>query len=202
MRERKCIVRNQVLPAAELLRFVINDDGMVLPDIHARAPGRGVWVTADRSCIEQACKKVFSRGFKRNACVPADLAEQVELQLRRFCLDLMALARRSGDLLGGYEKVRSEIRKARPGWIIEAKDGSEGGREKILALCLGVWDEVPLVGCFDAGELGKVFGQSHANHVLMHSGAIASNLGLQLQRLSGFTPIIPLQWGKWAVESW
>jgi len=196
MRERKCIVSNLVLPRAELIRFVADDSGNVFADVNAKAPGRGVWVTANRESISSAIGNGFARGFKRQACAPDDLADQVESQLRKLCLDLLSMARRGGNLLSGFEKVRSAIRNAKPGWLVEAKDGSEDGRRKILSLCRGVWGEVPLVACFDANELGIALGQSQGNHLLMQSGAIAQSLGLQLQRLSGFTPLIPLHWGE------
>jgi len=197
MRERKCIVSGETLPETGLIRFVADADGQVLVDIRSKAPGRGVWVTANRESIELALtRKGFVRGFKRQVQVPNDLGDQVEQQLRGSCLDLLGMARRSGQLLSGYEKVRAELRKARPGWLIEAADGSADGRNKILALGLGLWDDVPLVGCFAADALGQALGREQATHVLVQESGVAERLGLALARLSGFTPLIPLHWGQ------
>ncbi len=197
MRERKCIVSNEVMPETELIRFVVDMEANVLPDIRAKAPGRGVWVGAKRELLDEAiAKRGFARGFKSQVKVPDDLTSLVEQQLRVLCLDLMGMARRSGQLVGGFEKVRSAIRAQKPGWLIEAENGSADGRNKILGLCRGVWDEVPLVGCFDDLALGKALGREHVGHVFMNSGAIATRFGLQLHRLSGFTPLTPLHWGK------
>ena len=40
--ERKCIVSGQSQPKAGLIRFVIGPDAMVVPDVLARLPGRGI----------------------------------------------------------------------------------------------------------------------------------------------------------------
>jgi len=58
-----------------------------------------------------------------------------------------------------------------------------------------------LVGCFDSQTLGITLGREQVGHVLMNSGAIATRLGLQLGRLSGFTPVVPLHWDKMMVET-
>jgi len=184
------------------VRFVTDEHGTVMPDVRAKAPGRGVWVSATRELVEQAIKsKGFARGLKSPAQAPDDLADQVTRQLRKLCLDLLGLARRSGQLVGGFEKVRSAVRTQKPGWLIHAEDGAKDGRHKILALCRGLWDEVPLVGCFDSQTLGITLGREQVGHVLMNSGAIATRLGLQLGRLSGFTPVVPLHWDKMMVET-
>ena len=44
---RMCIVTREVRPIADLIRFVAGPDGELVPDIKARLPGRGVWVTND-----------------------------------------------------------------------------------------------------------------------------------------------------------
>lgn len=197
MRERKCIVSNEVLPETELIRFVADRDGNVLPDVAAKAPGRGVWVTAHREQVEAAIqRKGFARGFKTPVLPAKDLADQVEVQLRKRCLDLLGMGRRGGQVVSGYEKVRSHIRNQQPGWLIEAFESKADGRGKIVALCRAIWDDVPLVGCFSSLELGKALGRDHGTHVLMQSGALAVHMGLQLARLSGFTPVIPLHWGQ------
>ncbi|VAV86841.1 COG2740: Predicted nucleic-acid-binding protein implicated in transcription termination / Ribosomal protein L7Ae family protein YlxQ [hydrothermal vent metagenome] len=197
MRERTCIVSGKVLPQTELIRFVAGPDDQLFVDIRAKAPGRGVWVSATQDSLQQAIKrKGFARGLKTNVQVPPDLIDQVQAQLSEHCLGLMGMARKSGQLVNGFEKVRSAIRSEKPGWLIEAKDGAADGRHKVLALCKGMWEEVPLVGCFDATALGSALGNDAAGHVLMRTGAIATQLGLQLHRLSGFTPIIPVHWTK------
>src|SRR5258708_39003443 len=105
---RRCIVTGVVRPKPELVRFVVGPDGTVVPDIAARLPGRGLWLTARRDIMEAAgAKRLFGRAARAPVTVPGDLAERGEILLRRRCADLIGLARRSRRAVAGYEKVRS-----------------------------------------------------------------------------------------------
>src|SRR5512146_2356835 len=56
-RERRCVASGEVLPEAQLIRFALGPDGVLVPDVAAKLPGRGAWVRADRASVEQATKK-------------------------------------------------------------------------------------------------------------------------------------------------
>ncbi|MEO0977482.1 MAG: DUF448 domain-containing protein, partial [Pseudomonadota bacterium] len=65
--ERQCAVTREVLPVSSLIRFVLDPEGQVIPDLKRALPGRGVWVTATEESVaaaEKNRKKVFGRGFK------------------------------------------------------------------------------------------------------------------------------------------
>ena len=49
-----CIVTRTVKDEAELVRFVRGPDGVVVPDLARKLPGRGVWVSLDRRLLDQA----------------------------------------------------------------------------------------------------------------------------------------------------
>ena len=49
--ERRCIVTGDVQPKGGLIRFVVGPDGMVVPDLAEKLPGRGLWVSADRAVM-------------------------------------------------------------------------------------------------------------------------------------------------------
>ena len=48
---RRCIVTGQVLPVEQLIRFVVGPDGVVVPDIEARLPGRGCSILRIRTSL-------------------------------------------------------------------------------------------------------------------------------------------------------
>src|SRR3546814_223910 len=128
---RRCVVTRAVRPKAELLRFVIGPDGAVVPDLAATLPGRGVWVSSRREALDKACKaNMFARSAKTAARVPDDLAASVESMLARRCVELLGLARRAGQAVGGYEKVRDWVARGRAGLLIEAVDGAADGDRK------------------------------------------------------------------------
>ena len=45
---RRCIVTRRELSPDDLIRFVADPTGTIVPDINRKLPGRGVWVNTDR----------------------------------------------------------------------------------------------------------------------------------------------------------
>lgn len=77
-RERMCIVTRQRADDVDLIRFVLDPNGVVVPDVKAVLPGRGAWVTARRDVLAQAVKrKAFSRALKSDVA-PGGLDDIIE----------------------------------------------------------------------------------------------------------------------------
>lgn len=181
--ERRCIVTRERKPTSALLRFVVAPDGAIVPDITGVLPGRGLWVTADRTSVETAVAKgLFSRAARRRVTVDPRLADLVETQLRRRCLELIGLARRGGGAVAGFEKVRAFLAGGSAGLLLAAADGADDGREKIERLGRGV----PVVSALSRQELGQAFGRDQVVHAVVVSGRIAEQLEAAARRLSEF----------------
>jgi predicted RNA-binding protein YlxR (DUF448 family) len=89
---------------ARLVRFVAGPDGVVVPDLARKLPGRGIWVAATREAVQAAAKKgLFARAAKARLVAPPDLADQVETLLHGRLLSALGLARKAGDLTFGFE---------------------------------------------------------------------------------------------------
>lgn len=204
-RERRCIVSGESESEAGLIRFALAPDGMVTPDVAAKLPGRGAWVRADRASIEQATKKGhFARAFKRQVKVPDDLAGLTERLLVRRCLDQLGLARRAGAIAMGATQVEAAIR-ARPIYLlIEAEDGAQEGREKLMSLHIGLWSRPPpAVGCFSSEELGVALGRERVIHACLLQERLAMGWAAEIARLGGFRAIVPASWpASWRSVSW
>src|SRR3954463_1806443 len=98
-RERRCIVTREVLPDSQLVRFVVGPENEIVPDLAAKLPGRGIWVSANRDALARALKKnLFSKAAKPSVRAPADLPERVEALLAARMQEHLGLARRSGAL--------------------------------------------------------------------------------------------------------
>ena len=165
--ERRCLVTGAIRPKTALVRFVVGPDGAVVPDVAARLPGRGLWLTARRDIVETAvAKRLFGRAAREPVTVSGDLADRVEHLLRRRCGDLIGLARRSGKAVAGYEKVRSALRDGEAAVLLAAADGGENGREKVRA----AGPDLPLVDVLTAAELGAAFGREHVVHAALGPG--------------------------------
>jgi predicted RNA-binding protein YlxR (DUF448 family) len=180
--QRRCIVTGQSLPREDLLRFVVAPDGAVVPDLDEKLPGRGLWLRAERDILRTACAKgAFSKAARRETKLPDDLAAQVERLLRRRCLDLIGLARRSGALTAGFEKVRAFLASEDAGLLLAASDGAADGRGKIRALA----PNVALVDAFTAEELGQAVGREHIVHAAVAKGRLANRILHEAHRLAG-----------------
>lgn len=181
--ERRCIVSGEVMPKEALIRFVIAPDGRVTPDLEEKLPGRGLWLRAERDIIRAACAKgAFSRAAHCETRASTDLAEEVERLLRRRCLELIGLARRSGALVVGFEAVRSFLAEEVAGALLAAADGSPDGLAKIRALA----PDVPLVDQLDARDLGAAVGRDHIVHGAVARGRLAERIVREARRLARF----------------
>ncbi|MBT9383880.1 RNA-binding protein [Pseudooceanicola sp. CBS1P-1] len=179
--ERKCIVTGESQPKGGLIRFVVGPDGSVFPDILEKLPGRGIWVSADRAAIETAAKKkLFSRAAKQPVTVPDGLADMVEKLLLRHVTDLLALARKSGDAVTGYEKVKDWLAKEEATTLIQASDGSGRGKSKLSTPYKGHY-----IGWLTQNELGLAFGREFVIHAALGTGGLSKRVVEEAARLKG-----------------
>ena len=182
-RVRHCIVSGAALGPGDGVRFVVGPNGEVVPDILGKLPGRGLWVRSSAQDISTAIAKgKFARAARRPVIVTDGLVEQVERLLTKRCIDLIALARRAGEAVAGYEKVRLWLRGRPNSLLVIANDGAKSSREKMKKFAYGV----PLIECLWAAELGVAFGREKAIHVALGNCGLADKLQFEAQRLKGF----------------
>lgn len=183
--ERKCIATGEVHPKYGLIRFVAAPDGRIVPDIAGKLPGRGVYVSADRAALDKAAaKNLFARGLKAPVMVPDGLADMVETQLARRVVDLISLARKSGNAVAGYEKVKSWLDQEQAQVLIQAEDGSSRGKSKLSTPHFGKY-----IGWLTADELGMAFGRQSVIHAALASGGLSNRVVEEAQRLRGLREI-------------
>ncbi|CUH79569.1 ribosomal protein L7Ae family protein [Tritonibacter multivorans] len=179
--ERKCLATGETQPKAGLIRFVLGPDAQVFPDVMGKLPGRGVYVTSTREALEMAVKKkLFARGFKAQVVVPDGLVEEVERQVLKRVVDLISLARKSGDAVAGYEKVKDWLIKEEARVLIQATDGSGRGKSKLSTPHRGKY-----IGWLTADELGQAFGRETVIHAALSSGGLSQRVVEEAQRLQG-----------------
>jgi len=194
-RERRDVVSGEVRDEASLIRFVVAPDGLVVPDLGRKLPGRGVWVAADRASVETAARKgAFARSARTKARAPEDLADQVEALLKKRVIDGLGLARRAGELISGFEKVAASLASGGAAWLIEASDGAEDGRRKVLAALRRSPRPVGVVGVFTSAELGLALGLENVIHTAFLAGRAADRWATDVRRLAGFRPLLPESW--------
>lgn len=194
-RVRRDLVSGEVMDEARLIRFVADPSGLVTPDVARKLPGRGLWVAADRASVETAARKGgFSRSAKAPMKAPADLADQVERLLSQRLLNALGLARKAGDLIFGFEKVAAAIEGGKAAWLIEACDGAEDGRRKLLGIARKTPKPPRTFGVFSSGELGLALGLDNVIHSAFLAGPGADRWTVDVERLAGFRPLLPTSW--------
>lgn len=182
---RRCIVTRQALEKPAMIRFVLDPAGHVVPDLKEKLPGRGLWVTAERAILAQAAaKNAFARAAKQPAKVAPDLVDRVAELARREVAELIGLARKSGQLRAGFEKVQAALQGGRVRLLIAASDGAEDGRGKLARMAgSGVEICAPLT----AADLAQALGRDHAVHAAVAPSGIADRIIVACRRLAGLT---------------
>ncbi|MEM7643844.1 MAG: RNA-binding protein [Pseudomonadota bacterium] len=179
--ERRCIVTGETGPKAGLVRFVVGPDDAVYPDVAGKLPGRGIYVTAERDPLEKAVeKRMFSKGAKRQVSVPDGLVDTVEAALLKRLQDGIAIARKAGRAVSGYEKVKSMLMAEEAQVLLQATDGSERGKGKLSTPQGGKW-----IGFLTADELGQAFGRDRVIHAAVAAGTLAQRIVEDAARLQG-----------------
>ena len=186
--ERRCIVSGEVHPQSALLRFAVGPDGQIIPDLKGTLPGRGLWLTPTRKAIEEAqVKRVFARAARQSVTVPDQLADLIENQLRQNGLNLLGLARKAGDLVAGFEKVKALIGSGKATLLVTARDAAEDGKRKIY----GAAPALPVIDHFTAAELSLALGRENVVHAAVRRSGLAERLLKETTRLEIFNGIRP-----------
>ena len=187
---RECALTREIKPVEELFRFALGPDNILVPDVDAKAPGRGVWITLSAEAVGQAvAKKAFARSLKQQVTVPSDLAQLVRTRLEQRLLGALGLARKAGLLLTGAAKVTGAI--ANPGVLalFTATDAAPDGRNKMLATAKARAQN-GLVAHFElltSLQLGLALGQENVIHAALTEGAAARSALSRALRLAQYT---------------
>lgn len=195
--ERKCILSGEHDARDGLIRLALSPDGMILPDLRAKAPGRGAWIGVDRATLQTALDKgklkgALSRAFKTgDITIPADLADRIEDGLRRAALDRLGLEMRGGSVLTGSDRIGEAARRGQLGLLLHADDASEDGNRKL--------DQAWRVGLDAEGEglrgvvipagrtiLSMALGRDNVVHIGVTVPASAARVADALGRWCGF----------------
>jgi predicted RNA-binding protein YlxR (DUF448 family) len=200
--ERKCILSGAHGSRDALIRLAISPDGEVLPDVLARAPGRGAWIGVSRADLEIALARGKLKGALARSLgkamggapltIPEDLPGRIEAALLRAFTDRLGLELKAGRLLLGSDRIAENARMGRVAWLAHAADAAEDGSRKLdqawrvgreaegSGLC-GI--TLPL----DRAALSVALGRDNVVHLALSDSAAAERLSAPLQRLLHFT---------------
>ena len=184
--ERRCLVTGEVLPKANLLRFVVGPDETIVPDLAEDLPGRGLWVSLDRTTLEAAASgNVFSKAARQSVIVPPGLIDQIEFLLRKRCLDFLGLARRSGIAVLGQPQVETAINAKALKLLVIADDASANGVVDVTQM--RQFGDMPVIRSFNRMELGTALGYDQMVYIGLKFHALTNKFLAEWTRLDKIT---------------
>ena len=195
--ERRCALTFEVKPAADMIRFVVGPDDVLVPDTDAKAEGRGVWVSLGEKFLAEAIrKKAFAKSLKTNVGVPDDLLAMTRQRLEQRFVNSLQMAKKAGQLMTGATKVKAALETGEAIALVTATDAAEDGRKKMLATLKAsskAAEEQGLPGAdrphfelLDSTQLGLALGIESVIHAAPTQGAAGEQAVKRAERLARY----------------
>ena len=195
--ERRCILSGIRGDPEGMIRLAFGPDRRIVPDVRAKAQGRGAWLGVSRAELEQALangklKGALARGFKTGDIIlPDDLPERIDLALRDALLDRLGLEAKASMLLTGSAKIEEAARRGQVELLLHAADARPDGSGK-LDQALRVGQEVEGSGLsgtiLPVGRdiLSKAMGRENVVHIAITDQRAAARLKAALGRWQSY----------------
>ncbi len=185
--ERTCIATGETAAQDALIRFALGPDGVIVPDLGRKLPGRGVYVRARADDIRRAAEKgLFARAFGADARLPegvdsAAFVGDVAAGLRRRLASAAGLARRAGDIVVGIDAME----KAKSlGFVFIAGDAA--ARSRAAAERIAARHGAPASQALSAERLAAALGLDGVRFAGVKPGRSAARAACEAARLVGF----------------
>jgi uncharacterized protein len=168
---------------------VVGPDGVAVPDLKRKLPGRGVWITATREALEDAIKrKALARGFKREVRLKPDLVAQTGQLLERAVLDALAMAGKAGLVATGFTKVETALAHDDVVALLHAAEAAADGVRKLDAARRRRPQDRPIavIGSLTSAQLDLALGRPNVIHAALLAGPPSDTVLARLRRLERF----------------
>ena len=194
--ERRCILTGERASPEALVRLALSPDGEVMPDVRAKAPGRGAWIGVSRAELEKALangklKAALARAFKTPVAVPPDLPERLEQALQQQAMDRLGLEARASNVLTGSEKIDVAARRGQVRMLLHAAAAAADGSRKLDQAWRvgGDAEGTSLSGqilSVDRETLSRAMGRDNVVHRAVTEGRGAERLRIALSRWQSY----------------
>jgi hypothetical protein len=196
-RERMCAVTRVAGPPAALIRFVRGPDGILVPDIKAKLPGRGAWIACRRPILDEAIRrKAFARSLKTEVAMPADLPDLVDRLLSVDARQSLSLANKAGLVVTGFAKVEAALARGGVAALVSASDGAEDSRRKLAQAARRAAENgapPPHVALLAGSDLDLALGRENAIHAALLAGPASDAFLARCARLAEFRSGAPVE---------
>lgn len=180
-------------PIDDLIRFVADPTGEIVPDLARRLPGRGVWVCADEATVDAAVRtKVFSKSLKRQTKAPAGLAETVAGQLAGRAIAALSLANKAGLVTMGFAQVEAALDKGQVSALVHGRDAAAGGCDKLdrkfTAISTASGRTPVIVAELTIEQMSLAIGRANVVHAALNHGGATKKFVTEAGRLARYRP--------------
>jgi hypothetical protein len=191
--ERRCVLSGEHGPRHGLIRLALGPDGVVAPDLGAKAGGRGAWLAVDRAALDAAVARGRLAGALKRALradtlsVPSDLGERIAQGLAARALDRLGIETRAGNTVTGAERIEAAIGAGAIGLLVSADDAGDDGRTSLRAALRHAAPGAQAVTLPASREaLSRALGRANTVHVAVRAGAPSERAGGDIARWRGF----------------
>lgn len=176
---RKCVLTGEIKPKNELLRFTVLRNGDFVPDFNKKLGGKGVYVSNSKSLLEGIKKDVrIGKILHKPAKADPSLPDLVEKILAAKGLESLNLARKSGALVLGFEKIKEQIIKNKVAFVVEATDAGADGAKKMSELC----KNIEQLKIYDSETLEKAFNRETVVYAAILKSEVCNMVYTNLKR--------------------
>ncbi len=173
--DQACHITGQRDTPANMLRFVRAPDGVLTPDLAGKLPGNAIWTGNNRLLVER---------LAANEKTVADLADRVEMLMRRQLAALLGLARKAGHLVTGFAKVEAALKAGRVKMLVMAENAGADGRRKLGGKAKA--QNIPIIASLSGEELTMALGRENVIHAGLTDVGWARNLADENRRLAAY----------------
>lgn len=185
---RTCAACRREADPAELIRWVRDDEGAVVPDLSGRSFGRGAWVHPTMDCLAHL-KKSLSRSFK----APVTTSDEEALSLLSQAANhrvkqLLATGRRQNLLLFGVDAVEAAYREGKVGYLVVAVDAKSAAKSSCLGDAVG---KGKAAAWGTRATLGQLLGRPEVGILAVRDRGLARSLfgAIAMALLAGKRPV-------------
>lgn len=185
---RTCAACRREVEPAELIRWVKDDEGAVVPDLSGRSFGRGAWVHPTMDCLAHL-KKSLSRSFK----APVTTSDEEALSLLNQAANhrvkqLLATGRRQNLLIFGVDSVEAAYREGKVGYLVVAVDAKSAAKSSCVADAVG---KGKAAAWGTRATLGQLLGRPEVGILAVRDRGLARSLfgAIAMALLAGKRPV-------------
>ncbi|MAI97661.1 MAG: hypothetical protein CML37_03095 [Rhodobacteraceae bacterium] len=151
VKKKFCSITKKVYPSERMIRFISFPDDRYTPDLYHEFEGKEFYVLASKTALEKINGFIEYKDKQKSST--KNLISRIDAIILRRIVSSIALARKSGKVIIGHEKIQKLLQKNKIELLIQAKDGSKKRKNELVL----PKDQARKIDCLSQKELGIPF---------------------------------------------